>query len=34
MVDQEFDVTLSAAYEANWVMIPRRNRLDADNSCI
>ena len=34
MWDQGFDVKLAADCEANWVVIPRRKRLDADNWCI
>ncbi len=34
MVDQGFDVKLAADCEENWVVIPRRKRLDADNWCV
>ncbi len=31
MVDQGFDLKLAADCEDNWIVIPRRERLDADN---
>lgn len=34
MVDEGFDVKLVADCEPNWVVIPRRKRLDAENWCI
>lgn len=34
MVDQGYDVKLKADCEDNWVVIPRRKRLDAENWCI
>lgn len=34
MFDEGFDVKLSADCEKNWVVIPRRKRLDAENWCI
>ena len=34
MVDKGFDVKLAADCEDNWVVVPRRKRLDADNWCI
>lgn len=34
MVDQGYDVKLVADCEKNWVVIPRRKRLDAENWCI
>lgn len=34
MVDEGFDEKLKADCEANWVVIPRRKRLDAENWCI
>lgn len=34
MVDEGFDVKLKADCEPNWVVIPRRKRLDAENWCI
>jgi glycosyltransferase involved in cell wall biosynthesis len=34
MVDEGFDVKLAADCEPNWVVIPRRKRLDAENWCI
>ncbi len=33
MVSEGFDVTLAAECEDNWVVIPRRKRLDAENWC-
>lgn len=34
MVDEGFDVKLMADMQPNWIVIPRRKRLDADNWCI
>lgn len=34
MVDEGFDVKLQQDMEDNWVVIPRRKRLDAENWCI
>lgn len=34
MVDKDFDLKLKADCEENWVVIPRRKRLDAENWCI
>lgn len=34
MVDEGFDLKLKADCEHNWVVIPRRKRLDAENWCI
>lgn len=34
MIDQGFDVKLLADIEDNWVVVPRRKRLDAENWCI
>jgi len=34
MVDEGFDVKLVANCKENWVVIPRRKRLDAENWCI
>ena len=34
MVDQGFDVKLIAEHKPNWVQVPRRKRLDAENWCI
>lgn len=34
MVDQGFDVKLIAEHQPNWVQVPRRKRLDAENWCI
>lgn len=34
IVDQGFDTKLKADMEDNWVVIPRRKRLDAENWCI
>lgn len=34
MVDQGYDVKLVADCERDWVVIPRRKRLDADNWCL
>lgn len=34
MVDKGYDVALKTNCEENWVVIPRRKRLDADNWCI
>lgn len=34
MVDEGYDVKLVEDCEDNWVVIPRRKRLDADNWCI
>jgi glycosyltransferase involved in cell wall biosynthesis len=34
MVDEGYDVKLVADCEPNWVVIPRRKRLDAENWCI
>ncbi len=34
MVDEGFDVKLAEDCEDNWVVIPRRKRLDAENWCI
>ena len=34
MVDEGFDTKLKADCEDNWVVVPRRKRLDADNWCI
>ena len=34
MVDEGFDVKLAANCERNWVVIPRRKRLDAENWCV
>ena len=34
MVDQGFDVKLARDCQPNWIMIPRRKRLDAENWCI
>lgn len=34
MVDEHFDIKLAADCEPNWVVVPRRKRLDADNWCI
>ncbi len=34
MVDQGYDVKLVADCEKNWIVIPRRKRLDAENWCI
>ena len=32
--DEGFDVKLAADCEENWVIVPRRKRLDADNWCV
>lgn len=34
MVDEGFDVKLKENIEDNWIVIPRRKRLDAENWCI
>lgn len=34
MLDEGFDVKLAQDCEDNWVVIPRRKRLDADNWCV
>lgn len=34
MVDEGFDVKLKKDCEKNWIVIPRRKRLDAENWCI
>jgi glycosyltransferase involved in cell wall biosynthesis len=34
MLDEGFDVKLAENIEKNWVVIPRRKRLDAENWCI
>jgi len=34
MMDKGFDEKLAEAHHPNWVQIPRRNRLDAENWCL
>lgn len=34
MVDKGYDIKLAADCEGNWIVIPRRKRLDAENWCI
>jgi len=34
MVDEGFDVKLVADCEDNWIVVPRRRRLDAENWCV
>ena len=34
MVDEGYDIKLKADCENNWIVIPRRKRLDAENWCI